>query len=239
MRLSYRTPVPGTSRAIEGLSGADAARYPVRMVLDLSRFTPAERRIVERLSTPVAVQRWLRSLPYNWEATVRTFRGVVREERANCLEAVLAAATILETRGHPPLILDIESQDGLDHDLFVFRERGWWGSIGKSRDLGLHGRKPVFRRVRDLVYSYVDPYVDGSGRIVGYAVFDLDALTRADWRLAATNVPSVERALVKGRHVPLRTSERRYRRALERYRSFRARHPDRPADDYPGRHRWM
>ncbi|HKY61521.1 MAG TPA: hypothetical protein VJP59_10975 [Gemmatimonadota bacterium] len=209
------------------------------MVPDPSRFTPAERRIVQRLSTPLAVQRWLRSMPYNWEATVRTFRGVAREKRANCLEAVLAAATILETHGYPPLVLDLESQDGLDHVLFVFRQRGRWGSIGKSRDPGLHGRKPLFRRVRDLVYSYVDPYVDGSGRIVGYAVFGMDALTRADWRLAEGNVPSVERGLVGGAHVPLRTSDRRYDRALERYRSFRARHPDLPVDDYPDKHRWM
>ena len=178
-------------------------------------------------------------MPYNWEPTVRTFRGVVREGCANCLEAVLSAATILETRGHAPLVLDIESQDGLDHVLHVFRDRGRWGSIGRSRDPGLHGRKPVFRRIRDLVYSYVDPYVDGSGRIVGYAVFDLDALTRADWRLAEGNVPSVERALVESPHTPVRTSDRRYERALERYRAFRARYPDRPVDDYPDRHRWM
>lgn len=209
------------------------------MIPDLSRFTPAERRIVRRLSTPAAVQSWLRSIPYSWEPTVRTFRGVVRARRANCLEAVLAAATVLEAWGHPPLVLDLESQDGLDHVLYLFQERGHWGSIGKSRDPGLHGRKPVFRRVRDLVYSYVDPYVDGSGRIVGYAVFDLDTLTRADWRLAGTSVPSVERALVDGRHTPLRTSDRRYERALERYRAFRACHPDRPVDHYPDRHRWM
>ncbi|HWC05674.1 MAG TPA: hypothetical protein VG799_00340 [Gemmatimonadota bacterium] len=215
------------------------ARYPVPMVVDLSRFTSTERRIVERLSTPNAVQVWLRSVPYNWEATVRTFRGVVRERCANCLEAVLAAATILEAHGHPPLVLDLESQDGLDHVLYLFRERGRWGSIGKSRDVGLHGRRPVFRRVRDLVYSYVDPYVDGSGRIVGFAVFDLDTLTRADWRLGETEVPSVERALIAGRHAPLRTSDRRYERALARYRAFRALHPDRPVDDYPDRHRWM
>ena len=239
MGLSYRAPGRDTSHALDGLPGAEAAPYPVGMVPDPSRFTPVELRIVQRLSTPVAVQRWLRSMPYNWETTVRTFRGVVRENRANCLEAVLAAATILEMHGYPPVVLDLESQDGLDHVLFVFRERGRWGSIGKSRDPGLHGRKPHFRRVRDLVYSYVDPYVDGSGRIVGYAVFDLDALTHADWRLARGNVPSVERALVEGAHVPLRTSHRRYHRALERYRSFRARHPDRPVDDYPDKHRWM
>lgn len=209
------------------------------MVADPSRFTPAERRIVQRLSTPPAVQRWLRSLPYSWEPTVRTFRGVVREKRVNCLEAVLAAATILEVRGYPPLILDLESWDGLDHVLFVFRRRGRWGSIGRSRDPGLHGRKPVFRCVRDLVYSYVDPYVDGSGRIIGYGVFHLDELTRTDWRLAETAVPSVERALIGRAHTPLRASERRYRRALRRYQEFRDRYPDRPFDDFPDRHRWM
>jgi hypothetical protein len=46
-------------------------------------------------------------------------------------------------------------------------------------------------------------------------------------------------ALIAGRHAPLRTSDRRYERALARYRAFRALHPDRPVDDYPDRHRWM
>ena len=44
--------------------------------------TPAERRLVQRLRTPLAVQRWLNALPYNTEKggeTLRTFRGVVRE----------------------------------------------------------------------------------------------------------------------------------------------------------------
>ncbi len=206
---------------------------------DLSRLTATERRIVKSCRTPRQVQRWLRSVPYNWDVSVRTFRGVVAHGRVNCLEAVLSAATILEYHGRPPLVLDLESRDGLDHVLYLFRDRGRWGSIGRSRDPGLHGRKPVFHRVRDLVYSYVDPYVDGSGRIVGYGVFDLDDLTRADWRLGETNVWSVERALIERPHTTLRTSDRRYRRALYRYRAFRARHPDRPVTCYPDRDRWL
>lgn len=206
---------------------------------DLSRLTADERRIVEACRTPRQVQRWLRSLPYNWDVSARTFRGVVAHGRVNCLEAVLSAATILEFHGHPPLVLDLASKDGLDHVLYLFRNRGRWGSVGRSRDEGLHGRKPVYRRVLDLVYSYVDPYVDGSGRIIGYGVFHLDELTRADWRLAETAVPSVERALIGRAHTPLRASERRYRRALRRYQEFRARYPDRPFDDFPDRHRWM
>ena len=206
---------------------------------DLSRLTADERRIVEACRTPRQVQRWLRSLPYNWDVSARTFRGVVAHGRVNCLEAVLSAATILEFHGHPPLVLDLASKDGLDHVLYLFRNRGRWGSVGRSRDEGLHGRKPVYRRVLDLVYSYVDPYVDGSGRLVGYGVFHLDELTRADWRLAGTNVWSVERALNARPHRRLRTSERRYRRALRRYREFRARYPDRPVTHFPDRERWL
>ncbi|MBM3449741.1 MAG: hypothetical protein FJX78_01905 [Armatimonadetes bacterium] len=89
---------------------------------------------------------------------------VVQHGKAHCLEAVLAAATILEQQGHPPMVLDLESQDRLDHVLFLYRVRGLWGTIGRSRDIGLHGRKPVFRSISDLVWSYVDPYVDGKGR---------------------------------------------------------------------------
>ena len=186
---------------------------------DRSRFRPAERRLVDRLSTPTRVQRWLHSLRYDQEPdgpSLRTFRGVVRDAAAHCLEGALAAATILEQHGHPPLVLDLASQDGLDHVVYLFRRGGRWGSIGQSRDSGLSGRGPVFRSVRDLVYSYVDPYVDGFGRIVGYAVCDLDGLTRADWRLGEHHVWSVERGLYRARHVRLKTSDRRYERALRR-----------------------
>ncbi|HUP00050.1 MAG TPA: hypothetical protein VM737_00770 [Gemmatimonadota bacterium] len=208
-------------------------------VPDPSRFTRAERRLIDALRTPRQVQRWLRSLPYNWKRTLRTFRGVVGHGEASCLEAVLAASVVLEQHGHPPIVLDLESQDGLDHVLSLYRSRGRWGTIGKSRDPGLHGRKAVFRRIRDLAYSYVDPYVDGSGRITGYGVFHLDDLTRADWRLGEGNVQSVERALIAMPHTPMRTSDRRYEQSLRRYRAFRVRHPGRPADFYAGRERWL
>lgn len=213
-----------------------------RRTPDSSQFSIPERRLITRLHSPRQVQAWLRALPYNWEKrgpTLRTFRGVVREGEASCLEAVLAAATILEQHGDPPLVLDLESQDGLDHVLFIFRRRGGWGSIAKSRDAGLHGRKPVFRTVRDLVYSYADPYVDGSGRIIGYGVFDLDELTRVDWRLGDANVWSVERALIDRPHRRLRMSDLRYERMLARYRAFRATSPTAPAAYYRGRERWL
>jgi hypothetical protein len=184
------------------------------------RFTAAERGVLRRYRTPRQVQAWLRSLPYNWERrgpTLRTFRGVVRHREAHCLEAVLAAAAVLDWHGYPPLVLDLESADGLDHVVFVFQQDGRWGAVAKSRDVGLHGRRPVFRTLRDLAYSYVDPYVDGSGRIVGYGVADLDELVRVDWRLAEGHVWEVERALLRMPHRRLETSDRRHERVLRRY----------------------
>jgi hypothetical protein len=205
-------------------------------------FRPQERAIIEACRTPRQVQSFLRSLPYNWERqgeTLRTFRGVVRYGEAHCLEAALAAATILEQHGYPPLLLDLESQDQLDHVLFLFRRHGLWGTVARSRDAGLHGRKPVFRTVRQLAMSYVDPYVDNSARITGYGVADLRTLARCDWRLSEKNVWAVERALIEFSHRPLKTSDRRYAVILRQFRAFREKHPEAPATFYAGKETWL
>jgi hypothetical protein len=207
-----------------------------------SAFTPVERSLIERLRSPRAVQRWLRSLPYNWERrgeTLRSLREVVRLGTAHCLEAALAAAAILEQHGHPPLLLSFESVDKLDHVLYVFRQDGRWGSVARSRDPGLHGRRPVFRTPRDLARSYMEPYVDLTGRLTGYAVADLRDLGRYDWRLSRRNVWKVERWLIDYPHRPLSMPEARYRRAFARYKRFKSRFPERRPAYYGGRENWM
>jgi hypothetical protein len=206
-------------------------------------FTPRERRLIARLKTPQLVQRYLNNLPYNTEpppgrATLRSFRGVVRHDTAHCLEAALSAATILEQHGHPPLVLSFESIDELDHVIFLYQQDGRWGSVARSRDPGLHGRKPVFATPRALALSYVDPYVDFTGRIRGYAVVDLRTLGLYDWRLSENNVWKVERMLLETPHRSIRTSDRRYKKLLSRYRGFRATHPELKPLDYRGRETW-
>ena len=207
-----------------------------------STFTEREWKVILDLRTPRRVQAFLRALPYNWETneeTLRTFRGVLREREAHCLEGALSAAAILEQRGYPPLLLDFESQDKLDHVVFLFRKGGLYGTVGRSRDAGLHGRRPVFRTVRDVVLSYVDPYVDGSGRIVGYGIFDLRDLRRCDWRLSSGNVWAVERALINMPHKKLATSDTRYRRVLDQFRAFREKYPSSPVTFYSNRKVWL
>ncbi len=206
------------------------------------RFSPAERRLIARLRTPSAVQRFLNDLPYNQEpggrATLRSFRGVVREGCAHCLEAALFAAVVLERHDYPPLVLSFESIDELDHVIFVYRQRGRWGSVARSRDPGLHGRRPLFATARALALSYFDPYVDFTGRVTGYAVVDLGAaMGTYDWRLAETNVWKVERVLLDYPHRSIASSDARVDRLRRRYRAFRAQFGRKPVY-YRGRERW-
>ena len=206
------------------------------------KFTARERRVIARLRTPAAVQQYLNALPYNQEpggrATLRSFRGVVRTGEAHCLEAALFAAVVLEQHGYPPRVISFESIDELDHVIFVYQHRGKWGSIARSRDPGLHGRRPVFATPRALALSYFDPYIDFTGRLTGYVVVDLDQLMDGyDWRLAPTNVWKVERELLDLPHRPIKSSDRRVDALRLRYRAYRARHGKKPVF-YKRRDRW-
>jgi len=193
-------------------------------------FTAAERRVIRRCASPAAVQRFLNALPYNTEpppdpATLRSFRGVIRHRTANCIEAALSAAVILEQHGYPPLVMSLESIDQLDHVIFAYRHRGRWGSVARSRDLGLHGRRPVFLTPRHLALSYFDPFVDFTGRVKAYALVDLRVLGAYDWRLSERNVWKVEKYLLNVPHRPIASSDERVRRLRARYVAFRKAHP--------------
>ena len=225
MPTSKRLPLPRTDRAAPP---------------ELS-FTPGEQRIIARLRSPLAVQRWLNLLPYNNERhreTLRSFRGVVSHGTAHCLEAALSAAVILEQHRYPPLVLSFESIDLLDHVIFVYRGPRGWGSVARSRDPGLHGRKPVFATPRALAFSYFDPYIDFTGCIKGYAVVDLRVLGDYDWRLSERNVWKVERLLLEWPHRRIIWSKVREQRWRETYRAFREAHDFKPWKFYPRRERW-
>jgi len=212
------------------------ARAPER-----TAFHPKEWSVVQKYRTPRQVQAFLRDLPYNWEKggeTLRSFRGVVRHGCAHCLEATLFAAVALEQHHYPPLVLSFESIDELDHVIFVYQRRGRWGSVARSRDPGLHGRKPVFATPRSLALSYFDPYIDLTGRITGYAVVDLRLLGSYDWRLAETNVWKVERMLLQYPHRPIASSNQRVNALRARYRTFKKEFPEQKPLFYRNRHRW-
>jgi hypothetical protein len=212
------------------------------MIPSREAFTPREWRLVQRLNTPSKVQRWLNALPYNTEktgGTQRSFRGVLRHHRAHCMEAALFAAVVLEQHGYPPLVMSLESKDWLDHVIFIYRRNGRWGSIARSRDPGLHGRKAVFRSTRALAFSYAEGYVDYTGRLIGFGVCNLErALPSYDWRLTAKNVWRVEKLLIDWPHTKIKTSNRRYRELLKYYKEFHKRNGRKPWKHLGNRQTW-
>jgi hypothetical protein len=205
-------------------------------------FSRAERALIARLNTPAKVQRWLNALPYNTEKggeTQHSFRPVVRLGTAHCMEAALFAAVVLEQHGYPPLVMSLESQDWLDHVIFIYQHDGRWGSVARSRDPGLHGRKPVFRSPRALARSYMDSYVDYTGRVKGFGVANLaDAMGHYDWRFTQRSVWKVEQMLIDLPHKKLKSSTRRYRQLLKKYRAYRKANNDRKPIYYRGRDKW-
>ena len=205
-------------------------------------FSRREWKLIESLNTPARVQRFLTALPYNREpngGTMRSFRELLKKQEAHCLEAAVAAAVILEQHGYPPLLLDLESKDLLDHVVFVYKQDGLWGSIGRSRDIGLHGRRPLFRSLRDLTWSYFDTYVDFSGRIIGYGLGNLDDLGNYDWRFTSKNMHRIEDYLRALPHKRLRSSDSRYEALLARYKKYKQRYPNRSPAYYENRPQWL
>lgn len=200
------------------------------MPISPAEFTAAERRLISRLRTPKDVQRYLNGLTYNTEPPPggpqqRTFRSVVATGTAHCLEAALTAAVILEQHGFPPTVMSLESEDGLDHVIFVYKTKTGWGSIAKSRDPGLHGRKPVFRSLRAMALTYFDPFIDTTGCLRAYGMVDLRVLGAYDWRLSSGHVWKVERLLYEIPHTKIRYSQARVDRLRRRYFTFRREHP--------------
>lgn len=212
------------------------------MIPDAKRFTAAEWKLIQRLNTPLRVQRYFSLLPYNWEkdgSTVRSFREVLKRGEVHCLEAAVGAAVILEQHGYPPLLMDLESQDLLDHVIYIFKENGSWGSIARSRDTGLHGRKAVYRSLRELALSYFDPFVDFTGRLKGYGVINLYDLGNYDWRFSRRKMTKIENHLREMPHKSIHSSDTRYEKLLTRFRQYKKRYPDRSPSYYDNRSTWM
>jgi hypothetical protein len=180
-------------------------------------FNPQERRVLEKLTTPERIQRFLdRDLAYNLEPggdTCYSPRLVLRHGVAHCMEGALIAAAALRLLGHPPLILDLEAVRDSDHVLAVYRVAGHWGAVAKSDYSGLRSREPVYRTIRELVMSYFEHYYNPAGEKTLRAYSRPVSLTRFDrmgWMTAERDVWEIPNHLCDIPHTKVLT------RAMER-----------------------
>ncbi len=169
---------------------------------------------------------------------MRTLPLVKKFKAAHCLEGAMAAAALLTTN-YPPLILDLESEDFLDHTVFIFQQNEKWGAVGKSRDIGLDGRKPVFKTIEALARSYIIPYIDKKAHITSYGVLDLRTLPSQRWKTSKQNVWYVEDALRNMPHKKLSTSVTEVKKWRQRYIEFKQQHPKQQPKYFPGQQFWI
>lgn len=191
--------------------------------------TRGETGTLRRLSTPEKVLAYLDRLDYNLEPdgdTVRSPRRVMRDRTAHCAEGAFLAAAAFRVNGRPPLLLDLEANDrDDDHVVALYRERGLWGAVGKSKFAGLRYRSPVYRTLRELALSFFDHYYNWDGertlraysRPVSLARFD-----RIGWMTAEEDLWPVVEHLAEIGHTPLFPARLDRRLARQDRRSYEA-----------------
>jgi hypothetical protein len=182
--------------------------------MDQYSWRPQERKALQKLTSPVRIQRFLDSeIGYNLEPhgeSCRSPRLVLRDGIAHCMEGALMAAAALRWLGYPPLIVDLEAVRDSDHVLAVYRANGHWGAVAKSDYSGLRSREPVYRSIRELVMSYFEHYYNPAGektlraysRPVNLARFD-----RMGWMTAEREVWEIPNHLCEIPHTQILTPQ--------------------------------
>lgn len=170
-------------------------------------YSPDERQILGKLNSPVKIQDYLNSFPYQLNKKNQTLsspRVVIREQRANCIEGALLAATALWYHGHKPLLLDLVSnQRDLDHVVALFKEGGYWGALSKTNHAVLRYREPVYKSVRELAMSYFHEYFLDSGKKTLRTFsdpFDLSLLPDTSWITASEDLWEIAEQLDDSPH---------------------------------------
>lgn len=189
--------------------------------------TPAEFALLRRLGTPEKIQRFLHSLGQNFEVhgeTCKPVREVLRTRSAHCIEGAMLAACALWVHGEPPLLLDMRAVRDYDHVVALFRRHGRWGAISKTNGIGLRGRDPVYRSLRELAISYFHEYTNRRDHktLREYSLpYDLRRDDPKVWVSGTKNVWSIADRLDDVRHFPL--VERRHLESVTRRDEFERR----------------
>ena len=165
-------------------------------------------RLLKPLSSPVKIQEFLDSIPYN--TTKRTLSPllVLKERMAHCMDGGLLAASALRRLGHPPLIVDLSAENDDDHIIAVFREGRCWGAIAKSNTTVLRFREPVYRTLRELAMSYFDMYYNlrGDKTLRSYSrTMDLSRFDERNWETTGEDLEFIGDYTFTVRHYPLLT----------------------------------
>jgi hypothetical protein len=186
-----------------------------------------EKKIMDGLRTPALIQDFLDETIYPGGSENRSPVEVLRQRKAHCLDGGLFAVAALRRLGYPPLILDIQPDEGMDDDhvLALFRVNGCWGAVAKSNFSGLRFREPIYRTTRELVLSYFNDFFNMNrvktlrfySRVINLKRFD-----QLNWMTDFHGVDAVEAHLKIVKLIPLLTAQQVEQLSMLDRRSFEA-----------------
>jgi hypothetical protein len=167
-------------------------------------------KLLKPLVSPIKIQEFLDSIPYN--TTERTLSPllVMKEKMAHCMDGGLFAAAALRNLGFPPLIIDLSAENDDDHIIAVFREGNCWGAIAKSNTTVLRFREPVYRSLRELAMSYFDLYynLNSQKTLRSYSrTIDLSRFDDRRWETTEEDLEFIGDYTYTVRHYPLLTGK--------------------------------
>jgi len=169
-------------------------------------WSTAEHKVLDRLTSPYAIQSYLDHTPYSADPIYRSPRSVLRDRKAHCFDGAMFAAAALRRLGLPPLLVDLRSINDDDHVIAVYRWRRHWGAVAKSNCVGLRFREPIHRTLRELVISYFDDYYNLSGEktLRSYSrPVDLRRFDRIHWMTCDDRLDHIAARLDAVAHLPL------------------------------------
>ncbi len=169
-------------------------------------WTKEETAFLKTLNDADKIQAFLDTVDYNPNYECKSPRRVIKKRSAHCFEGALFAAAALQFNGYKPLLVDMKSQNDDDHVLAVFKEGGFWGSIGKSNFTTLRYREPVYRNLRELIMSYFDFYFNMNGykSLRSYSIpLDLTIYNSRKWQTTDDDLEYIGDKLENIRHYPV------------------------------------
>lgn len=180
------------------------------MEKDYSGFTKEEMLLIKKLSNPYKVQEFVETLEYNQGGRLCP-QEVLRQRKADCLEAALLSIMILRYHKIECFLTDLESVRDEDHELCIYKSDGRYGSIAQSKFLGLKFRYPAYSSVRELVMSYFEHYFNFFGELTlrAYSVpVLLDKHSR--WYYDNKEIEEIDKTLYTIKHYELIPKSKRF-----------------------------
>jgi hypothetical protein len=137
---------------------------------------PTKESFLTTLDTPVKIQNYLESIPFNHEEegeTCRSAHEALRHRKAHCLEGAFIACAALKLQGKRPIIVSLKvREDDYDHVVTIYKKGKHFGAMSKTNHAVLGWRDPVYRSIRELVMSYFHEYFltkNGEKTLRGYS----------------------------------------------------------------------